>query len=212
MSITERVRRDYARLARPYDRLWRRYLETTVARTLEQLDMRGAERVLDVGCGTGQLLRVLADEHPGLELHGLDLTPQMLGRAKRRLGDAAALLLGSADRLPYADGTFDVVVSSSVLHALSGTQDRAIAEWVRVLRDGGTLVVTDWRADHPGTWARVQALRVVGRGHYRPLSVADLVTGLLAAGVEVDRLETYRAGTWGLVSARGRRRPGRALV
>jgi len=201
------VRREYARLAPAYDRIWRRYLRTTISQTLHCLDLRGDERVLDVGCGTGLLLEQLAARSRGLELHGIDATPEMLRRAERRLGERAQLRLGTAERLPYADSEFDVVTSTSMLHLLADRHDAALAEWVRVLGPGGRLVITDWRAEHLGTRAHVFALRILGRRHYRPLASYELAGLMGRHGVMIDGLSTYRAGTWGLVTAWGVLRP-----
>ncbi len=72
------VRDEYNSLAGIYDQRWRHYVGVSVGRTLEALELRGDERVLDVGCGTGVLLERVGLGHPGLVLDGLDPTEGML--------------------------------------------------------------------------------------------------------------------------------------
>ncbi len=137
---------EYNALATVYDRRWRHYVDVSVARTLEALELRGDERVLDVGCGTGVLLERLGRAHPGLALNGVDPAEAMLEEARQRCGERVPLKQGEAEALPFGDDAFDVVVSVSALHYFSDPR-RAISEMARVLRPGGTLVVTDWCAD-----------------------------------------------------------------
>src|SRR3989337_2749290 len=80
-------------------------------------------RLLDVACGPGQLLVALAQRAPGLQLYGLDISPNMLnaGRKnlkKKGLEGKVRLYEGSAYDLPFAPGTFDFVVATQCLHYL----------------------------------------------------------------------------------------------
>ncbi len=200
-----KVRREYALLAPYYDRVWRRYVAATIGRTLARVNLVGDERVLDIGCGTGVLLRALAERYPGAELHGLDLTPQMLERAAKRLEGRASLRCGSATELPYDDDLFDVVVSTNVLHSIPPPHEPILRDWLRALRPGGTFVLTDWRRDHFGTRARVAALATLGRRHYHPHTAEDLIDLLTATGARIDSVDLYRAGSWGLQTIVARR-------
>ncbi|HEX5293787.1 MAG TPA: class I SAM-dependent methyltransferase [Streptosporangiaceae bacterium] len=101
-------------------------------------------RVLDVGCGTGYALRQLAGRLPGaLELTGIDAAPQMVEVAGRLAGDERlAFSLGTAERLPFPDAAFDLVISTTSFDHWAD-QRAGIAECGRVLAPGGYLVLTD---------------------------------------------------------------------
>lgn len=82
---------------------------------VEQAAIRPGQRVLDVGCGTGSLLVQLKRRYADVEAVGLDPDPRALARARRkglRAGFSFQLDQGFADELPYADASFDRVVSS----------------------------------------------------------------------------------------------------
>lgn len=105
--------------------------------------------VLDVGCGTGTLAIEMA-RVPGATITGVDGDPEILARARRKPGaEAVEWREAMVDVLPAADATFDVVVTSLVLHHLApATKAAALAEMHRVLRPGGSLLVADWGAPH----------------------------------------------------------------
>lgn len=99
--------------------------------------------ILDVGSGTGELALLFHElgHHP----RGIDLAPKMveLARAKvASLGFAIPFDEGDAERLPFADASFDALHARHVVWTLP-RPERALAEWVRVLRPGGVLVITE---------------------------------------------------------------------
>jgi SAM-dependent methyltransferase len=115
-------------------------LERNLGEVLDGLPRRA--EVLDVGCGGGHALELLAARRPDLRLHGVDLSPGQVERARTRLGDGATVIEGSALKLPYASNRFDLVFSdASIKHWPDPA--RGLRECVRVLRPGGRLVVTE---------------------------------------------------------------------
>lgn len=111
---------------------------------LAEVGFPPAARVLDVGCGTGVLTRVLA-RRPGVAaVVGVDPAPLLLERARALAGDAPNLAFEEADArsLPFGDGSFDVVVFDSTLSHVPGPE-RALAEAFRVLAPAGWLGVFD---------------------------------------------------------------------
>lgn len=106
-------------------------------------------RVLDAGSGTGAFSSAFVREAPHkVQLHALDTSPHMLAEAKRtyRTGRIqASLHLGDIRILPFEDDSLDVILSAHVLEHLANPQ-AALAEMVRVLRPGGTLLIIGTRA------------------------------------------------------------------
>jgi ubiquinone/menaquinone biosynthesis C-methylase UbiE len=109
--------------------------------------LRDGQRVLDVGCGTGNLLRATGKRHRNVELTGVDPDLKMLARAERKMrraGLPARLDRGYAQELAFPDDSFDVVFSSLMLHHLdTASKDEMLAEVRRVLRPDGVLVLAD---------------------------------------------------------------------
>lgn len=116
-------------------------------RVIDWASIAGAEDVLDVGCGTGTLAVAVARAAPGVRVTGLDADASILARARRRAADAALEISfdeGMSTELPYADGRFDLVLSTLFFHHLEDdAKRRTAAELMRVIRPGGRLVVGD---------------------------------------------------------------------
>jgi SAM-dependent methyltransferase len=101
---------------------------------LEWLAAKSGEKILDLGCGDGQLTKRIAAS--GADVLGVDASPEMV-RAARDRGVVADV--GDAEQLSYADETFDAVFSNAALHWVRN-QDAMIAEIDRVLKPGGRFV------------------------------------------------------------------------
>jgi demethylmenaquinone methyltransferase/2-methoxy-6-polyprenyl-1,4-benzoquinol methylase len=126
------------------DFLWR-------PRALGQLDRfrrpGPIRRVLDVGCGTGDLARLVARRYSSAQVVGADFTAPMLANARRRgrraaEGSRVGLARATALQLPFADGSFDLVTNAFVARNLSDLP-RALGEMRRVLRPGGVLLTLE---------------------------------------------------------------------
>jgi ubiquinone/menaquinone biosynthesis C-methylase UbiE len=115
---------------------------------LEWLDAKAGERVLDLGCGDGQLTQKIAAT--GAIVAGADASPQMVEAARGRGIDAQ---VAQAESLPFADASFDAVFSNAALHWVRG-QDAMMAEVHRVLKPGGRFVA------EMGGHGNVAAIRV----------------------------------------------------
>ena len=133
--------------ARSYDEGWRGRLHHAISNrtaALAAATVAAPQRVLDVGCGTGYLIRVLAGHYPrAQELAGIDAASNMIQAAKSINDDERlTFVTGVAEQLPYADASMDLVVSSTSFDHWSD-QGAGLAECARVLRPGGHLVLVD---------------------------------------------------------------------
>jgi ubiquinone/menaquinone biosynthesis C-methylase UbiE len=121
---------------------------------LHQAKLRAGQRVLDLACGTGTLAIAAKRAQPEADIIGLDGDTVILERARRkaqRAGVPLQLELGLSTALPFADASFDCVLSSLFFHHLTREHKRkSFAEVLRVLKPGGELHVADWgKAQNP---------------------------------------------------------------
>jgi ubiquinone/menaquinone biosynthesis C-methylase UbiE len=196
---------EYAKAAKHYDEKWAFYVEATTRETLRRLPLSAASRVLDVGCGTGELLRRVRANVPDAVLAGLDPVPEMLDVAREKLSGRDDLRVGYADRLPWNAGTFDVVVSCNMFHYISEPLT-ALREMARVLRPTGALVLTDWCDDYFACRICNLYLRLTNRAFYKTYRQAECLELLKVAGYEVQSFERYKISwLWGLMTAGARR-------
>lgn len=160
--------------------------------TLERLAWQGDERVLDVGCGPGDLLRHMAHRHVGWRaLVGLDLSAGMVTQAvERSEGQVTRFLVADAQSLPFAAETFDVVMARHMLYHVPDI-DRAVGEAARVLRPQGCILVTTNSAHTmPEFQALVEGAACRFAGVEPPKRIRDRFTLENAAGF----LKPYFAG------------------
>ena len=118
------------------DRKWRRF-------AVQMADLPVEGRLLDIATGTGDIAQEALKQQPGALVHGADFALEMMrvGRA-RRGGERIDWAGADALRLPYADASFDAVVSAYLLRNVIDIP-RALAEQRRVLRSGGRIVILD---------------------------------------------------------------------
>ncbi|MBI1992050.1 MAG: methyltransferase domain-containing protein [Candidatus Omnitrophica bacterium] len=183
--------RHFGHLAGTYDRRHHRYNQLTLSRAIEALRLSGAERLLDVGCGTGELERLLRERYPDVRLVGIDVTPQMLAVAREKFRKVlgVAFLLAQAEALPFAMEGFDAVVSCNMLHHVRSADD-LLRECARVLRPRGRIVLVDWCRDAWQCRLAHYWLRLVKRSYvkmYRAAEVVELAAPLGLAVEDVSR-------------------------
>jgi ubiquinone/menaquinone biosynthesis C-methylase UbiE len=152
---------------------------------------RPGDRVLDVGCGTGYFTRMLAEAvAPGGTALGIDPSPEVIALARHSTRQPSCTFAeGIAEALDTEDESYDVVVSSLVLHHLPETlRPRAIGEMYRVLRPGGRLLVADIRPPTTRTG------RLMVKGHVISPAMRSNPVHLLEPLVRAAGFQHVRAG------------------
>jgi ubiquinone/menaquinone biosynthesis C-methylase UbiE len=197
---------DIPRIARIYDQTAAFYDEVVAAQqsgpklvALEVLARRPGERVLEVGVGTAWAFARLIEASGADGAVGVDVAPGMLEVARERV-PSATLMLADALRLPFADASFDCLLSSYTLEVLpDAAMLPALREWHRVLRAGGRIVVCnltdgEGEADAAMTedWRRRFVADPEAFGGARPLHAALI----LAEAGFVDMTRRYVGPDW----------------
>lgn len=204
----QQLQRLYAWYAPRYDRIFAGYSETTLARALAGLDDVAPGRLLDVACGTGLFAAKVRERWPMTPVVGVDLSPEMLEQAAERLPPTAGTedvpptswLTGSAEHLPLGDGAIDTLVCTNAFHLVQEPL-AALAEFRRVLRPDGRLVLVDWCRDYRSMRLLLAALRIVRRQQRRIWGRDELAAAVADAGFRIGRSERFRFGpVWGLAS------------
>lgn len=179
----------------------------TGARTIQwqlvaQAGIAPGRTVLEIGAGTGTVLLLAKRAVRSATVIGLDPDQQALRGARRRAARAGLELRldeGYADRLPYADGSVDRVLSTFMLHHLpAGEQAAALREAHRVLAPGGSLHLADLTGEHSGVFARVRRWRH-GRGEHASAHEPEFAS-------EGELLRLMRESGFDEADAVGRRR------
>ena len=116
----------------------------------EQLKNVPYEKLLDVGCGTGYLIELLSGQRRA-QFIGLDLSEEMIKAAKAKNIADADFMTGTANNLPFADNTFDIVTCSQSFHHYP-YQEQAMQEAWRVLKKDGLYVLSDTGIGGIGAW------------------------------------------------------------
>ena len=109
---------------------------------LEKLSHIPFQSALDLGCGTGEMLKLILQQDVGKELYGIDLSEKMLHVAKSKLPEQVKVLLGDSEALPFPDNTFDVVYCNDSFHHYPAPTN-VLREVHRVLKPGGTFLMGD---------------------------------------------------------------------
>ena len=186
----------WRRWARIYDRLtWLLLLpfggeKHFRQRLVDFAGVRDGERVLEMCAGTGSLTALLARRVGSGRVTAVDLSPDMLERARRKTrGLPVDIKLASCDALPFEKGSFDKVFISYGLHELPETVRRAaLGEAFRVTRPGGAFFALDYHSPRNPVWRfgiGTFVRRLEGQTAYGIMPDSELPTELGRAGFKV---------------------------
>jgi len=196
------VIREYADIAPQYDRRWASYITATLRETLKRLDIKPNDRLLDIGCGTGSLLRAISQKHPSVDLIGLDISSEMLKIACNKQINRCSLITGQAQFLPFHSHSFDVVVSCNAFHYWRNPEG-CLREIARVLKPQGRIVITDWCDDYIACKICDLFLRIFNRAHFKTYGKDACERLLRNTGYGNVRVERYKINwLWGMMTAK----------
>jgi ubiquinone/menaquinone biosynthesis C-methylase UbiE len=192
----------FDRWAPHYDRSWTQWIffRPLYRRALAAVEALAPdpEQVLDVGCGTGGFLRIAAGRFPAARLTGVDPSEVMLEHAlaANPAGSRLALVHAPAEALPFADGVFDLAVSTMSFHHWAD-QARGLNEIARVLRPEAALLLADHFVIRPHRL--LYAVRGRRERFHTPAKIDEM---LAAAGFEARAWRLlYRIGPFPIVAA-----------
>lgn len=162
---------------------------------LEELRKEHFETLLDAGCGTAPMIQLLTQEYPDKSFTGLDLTPEMIAKAKEKNLPNTELVIGDCENLPFESDSFDVIINSQSFHHYPNPQ--AFFDSVyRVLKKDGCLILRDntgprwimWLMNH----LMIPLCNLVGHGDVKGYLISEVREMCEDAGLTVEKLERQK--------------------
>lgn len=118
-----------------------RFVRCMYPEIVRQVMQISGETILDIGCGNGNIIKMLAGQRPG-RYYGVDLSSEMIKEAEKRVPQDVIFKRADVVSLPFDDESFDILICNASFHHYE-EPEKAIAEMKRVLRPGGALILGD---------------------------------------------------------------------
>lgn len=119
-----------------------KYCERLYPIIVKRLKKYPFKKLLDVGCGTGTLLSMVLRQYKNVEISGIDISKEMINKAKDLLENKAELLTGDSENLPWEDNSFDIIICNASFHHFP-QPIKTLQEMGRVLNKKGRLIILD---------------------------------------------------------------------
>ncbi|SHO43073.1 class I SAM-dependent methyltransferase [Anaerocolumna xylanovorans] len=153
---------------------------------LRRLRKEECASILDVGCGTGNVLIELANG--SRKLYGVDLSENMVNIAKERLKDSAVIVTADAGELPFENNSFDILLCNASFHHYP-QPEAVLGEMRRVLKPSGVLLIGEGYAYQPFRMFLNIYFRFSGGGDYRSYGINELKKLCKRAGFDEITIE-----------------------
>lgn len=162
---------------------------------LEEIKKENFDSLLDAGCGTAPMLSLLTERYPDKHYTGIDITPEMIHKARAKKLPNTSFLVGDCENLPFKDNSFDVVINSQSFHHYPNPQDffNSVA---RVLKPGGRLILRDNTAPEAVVWlanhVEMPLANLVGHGDVAIYSLKEIRGFCARAGLVPEKCERQK--------------------
>lgn len=192
-----KVRQQYKNLSKIYDAKFSKFLSVVTQKILERANLKPRDKILDIGCGTGELLFKMRAKEPHADFTGVDVSPDMVEQAKKKLGPGVYLDVGTVNHLRYPNNHFNLVTMSGMIHYLD-FPTTAFREVYRITAAGGHVIAVDMASDFMlmklGYWFR----RIFNPSAIHLYSLKEIITLFESTGFTVTHSKVFRAGIFGL--------------
>ncbi len=141
IKIITKNKKFFNSIAKYYDGSFRGWFTKVLIKALKNVNIKENSRILDVGCGTANLLKLLEDMDKNLDLYGIDISEEMLKIANKKLKNSK-LKLQSAEEIDFRSNYFDYVFSTEAFHHYAD-HNKAMKNFHRILKERGTLIIID---------------------------------------------------------------------
>jgi ubiquinone/menaquinone biosynthesis C-methylase UbiE len=202
-SIEATIREQYDQMSVVYDQRWSHYISRTLQFLKAWAELSRTDKVLDVACGTGEFEQLILTEHSEQNMVGVDISERMLAIAQQKLQayPNVTLSLASVVDLPFADQSFDVIVSASAFHYFENPAI-ALAEMKRVLKPNGKIIILDWCKDYLLCRICDLILKVTDPAYQQCYTQTEFHNFLTTSGFDITRATKVRFGlVWGMMVA-----------
>lgn len=178
MNAKERTKKHFDETAADYDQSADgKFVQPMYAALVEEIERVNADKLLDIGCGTGNLFAFLKNETP--EIYGVDLSEKMIEVAQEKYANRAKLFVSDAEKLPFENEMFDILVCNASFHHY--TQPHTVLdEMSRVAKPNCTLLIGDPYSPQPFRGLANFFTKYSDGGDYHYYGVHEM-TKLLAA-------------------------------
>ena len=141
-DLEQKNKEFFNKIAGYYDKgIFKNLLFNPIKKAVEFVKVKKNSKILDAGCGTGNLLKILEDKNANLKLYGIDISKEMLKIAEKKLKNKAKLNLVAVEKIRYKD-KFNYVFSTEAFHHYEN-QDKAMENFYKALKKNGELIIVD---------------------------------------------------------------------